>query len=102
MTPDVNVLVAAARSDHPHHGVAREWLEQTLAEPASDATCILMPMVVAGFLRLVTSSRIFNVPTTIEDAVGFVDRLLAVPGVQLAQLGPEWGRFRQLCLDKGL
>lgn len=27
MTPDVNVLVAASRSDHPHHAIAREWLE---------------------------------------------------------------------------
>ena len=24
MTPDVNVLVAASRTDHPHHAVARE------------------------------------------------------------------------------
>jgi len=24
------------------------------------------------------------------------------PGVQLAELGPEWRRFRQLCLDKGM
>ncbi|MFW6732792.1 MAG: hypothetical protein ACODUE_13850 [Synechococcus sp.] len=27
MTPDENVLVAASRSDHPHHTVAIRWLE---------------------------------------------------------------------------
>jgi uncharacterized protein len=27
MTPDVNVLVAASRSDHPHHGPALTWLD---------------------------------------------------------------------------
>ncbi|WP_265289311.1 PIN domain-containing protein [Verminephrobacter eiseniae] len=31
MTPDVNVLVAASRSDHPHHGTARIWLEKSIA-----------------------------------------------------------------------
>lgn len=54
MTPDVNVLLAASRTDHPHHAVA------------------------------------------------FVDALLASPGVQLASLGPEWPKLRQICLDKQL
>ena len=31
MTPDVNVLVAASRSDHPHHWVAHSWLQDALA-----------------------------------------------------------------------
>jgi toxin-antitoxin system PIN domain toxin len=102
MTPDVNVLVAAARSDHPHHGVAHAWLQETLAEAASGTVCTLMPMVLASFLRLVTSPKIFQRPTTIEEAIGFVDALLSLPGAQLAELGPEWGRFRKLCLDKNL
>jgi predicted nucleic acid-binding protein len=34
--------------------------------------------------------------------VAFVDALLASPGVQLAPLGPEWSKLRQLCLDKQL
>jgi toxin-antitoxin system PIN domain toxin len=102
MTPDVNVLVAAARSDHPHHGVARAWLEETLVGPESDAACTLMPMVLASFLRLVTSPKIFRSPTAIEDAIDFLDALLSLPNVQLAELGPEWRRLRDLCLDKRL
>lgn len=102
MTPDVNVLVAAARSDHPHHAEARAWLEETLAAAESDARCTLMPMVLASFLRLVTSPNIFKRPTPIEEAIEFVDALLSVPGVQLAELGPEWKRLRALCLDKKL
>ena len=50
MTPDVNVLVGAARSDHPHHDVARAWLEETLAGADSGTVCTLMPMVLASFL----------------------------------------------------
>lgn len=102
MTPDVNVLVAAARSDHPHHAVARGWLEETLAGADTGTTCTLMPMVIASFLRLVTSPKIFKRPTPIDEAIGFVDAVLLLPGVQLAELGPEWKRLRQLCLDKQL
>lgn len=102
MTPDVNVLVAASRSDHPHHAVAHAWLEQALDAAQGGAVFTLMPMVVGSLLRLVTSPKIFVQPTPIADAVAFVDAVLAVPGVQLAPLGTEWPTFRQLCLDKHL
>jgi toxin-antitoxin system PIN domain toxin len=102
MTPDVNVLVAASRTDHPHHAVARAWLEGVVTASEAGAAFTLMPMVLASYLRLVTSPKIFKLATPIEDAVGFVDALLASPGVQLAPLGPEWPKLRQLCLDKQL
>lgn len=102
MTPDVNVLVAASRTDHPHHAVARDWLERALGTSNTGAVFTLMPMVLASFLRLVTSPKIFQVITPIEDAIAFVDALLTSPGVQLAPLGPEWPKLRQLCLEKKL
>ena len=102
MTPDVNVLVAASRSDHPHHAVARVWLEQAVGAAATGSALTLMPMVLASFLRLVTSPKIFRIPTPIDQAVAFVDALLAASSVQLAALGPEWPRLRQLCVDKQL
>ena len=102
MTPDVNVLVAASRSDHPHHRVARAWLEGAIAGAGSGSSLVLLPMVLAGFLRLVTSPRIFQSPTPVKGAVAFVDALLAVPGACVPELGPEWPRLRQLCLDKQL
>ena len=102
MTPDGNVLVAAFRSDHPHHALARSWLDSALDAAAGGVPFAAMPMAVASFLRLVTSPRIFVEPTPSADAVGFVDALLAMPGVQLASLGPEWPKLRQLCLDRQL
>lgn len=102
MTPDVNVLVAASRTDHPHHVVARVWLEKAVGAAGAGAGLTLMPMVLASFLRLVTSPKIFRSATPVEDALAFVDALLVSPGVQLAPLGPEWSRLRQLCLDKQL
>ena len=100
MTPDVNVLVAASRSDHPHHKAAFACLDEAVVACADGASLKLMPMVVASFLRLVTHSKIFIQPTPVEDAVRFLDALLAVPGVEVPSLGAEWPMLRQLCIDK--
>ena len=100
MTPDVNLLVAASRSDHPHHAAARQWLSTSLAAAGAGAAVTLMPMVVASFLRLVTSPKIFKVPASIDEAMQFVDAVLEQPAVRMANLGPEWPVLRQLCLDK--
>lgn len=102
MTPDVNILVAASRTDHPQHAVALEWLERTASAAETGAAFMLMPLVITSFLRLVTNPRIFPQPTPIERAVEFVDALLAMPGVRLATLGPEWLKLRRLCLEKQL
>jgi uncharacterized protein len=102
MTPDVNVLIAASRSDHPHHAVARTWLERAAASAASGSTLVLLPMVLASFLRLVSSPRVFHEPTPVDHAAAFIDALLAAEGVEVARLGAEWPRLRQLCIDKQL
>jgi hypothetical protein len=58
---------------------------------------------VRGNIRLlVFTPKIFQEPTPVEDAVAFVDALLAAQGVHLAPLGPEWPRLRQLCIEKKL
>ena len=102
MTPDVNVLIAASRSDHPHHKTAFAALDEALSACADGASLKLMPMVVASFLRLVTNPRIFVQPTPVAVAVGFVDALVAVPGVEMPALGAEWPILRQLCTEKKL
>jgi toxin-antitoxin system PIN domain toxin len=100
MTPDVNVLVAASRTNQPHHAVARDWLEEAVSADGSGAAFTLMPMVLASDLRLVTSPKIVQLATPIEHAVALVDALQASPGVRLASLGPGWSTLRQLHLDK--
>lgn len=102
MTPDVNVLIAASRSDHPHHKAAYACLDEAIAACAEGVSLKLMPMVVASFLRLVTNPKIFVQPTPVEDAVGFLDALLAVPGVEIPFLGTEWPMLRQICIAKKL
>lgn len=102
MTPDVNVLVAASRSDHPHHASARTWLNQAIAATSQGLAVRLQPMVIASFLRLVTHPKIFAHPTPIGEAMRFLDALLATPGVDVPALGQEWLHLRRLCLDKAL
>ena len=96
MTPDVNVLLAASRADHPHHPVAREWLERATSTADRGGSLLVLPMVIAGFLRLATNPRTFREPTPPDAAVAFIDSLLAVPGVELAGLGREWPALKRL------
>ena len=102
MTPDVNVLIAASRSDHPHHKTAYSCLNKAIAACADGARLSLMPMVVASYLRLVTNPKIFVRPTPVENAVEFLDTLLAMPGIEMPSLGVEWPMLRQLCVEKNL
>jgi uncharacterized protein len=102
MTPDVNLLIAASRRDHPHHKTAYACMEEAIAACDTGASVKLMPMVVASFLRLVTNSKVFIQPTPPEVAVKFLDALFDIPGVEMPGLGAEWPIFRQLCVDKNL
>ena len=102
MTPDVNVLVAASRSDHPHHEVALVWLTQAVAQAEQGQPLRLQPMVVASFLRLVTHPKVFVHPTPMAQALRFVDALLNSPGVEQPALTTEWPVLRDLCENKRL
>ena len=83
MTPDVSVLVAASRSDHPRHPVAIRWLDAALDACALGQGLALLPMVAAGFLRVVTHPRVFVERTPLAAAQEFLAAVLAVDGVAL-------------------
>ncbi len=103
MTPDVNVLVAAYRSDHPHHAKASHWLVETREACARGSTPLrLLPMVLVGFLRIVTNRRVYPTPDSIENAVAFVESLLESPGVEIACPASEWPLLREKLLGHGL
>lgn len=89
------MLVAASRADHPHHGAALDWLDMALDASAAGAPFKVVPVVLAGFLRLVASPKILRRPTPIAAALAFVDAVLT-------SLGPERPTLRRLCLDRRL
>ena len=96
MTPDINVLLAASRTDHPHHAVADQWLTGAIAAADAGGSLVVLPMVLAGFLRLATHPKIFRQPTPPEAAIAFAESLLSSPGVEIADLGREWPALRRL------
>lgn len=65
------------------------------------ATLVLLPVVFAGFIRLVTNPRVFVNPDSIEDAVAFLDAILQVEGAVAGQGVNEWPSFRSLLLSHG-
>lgn len=102
MTPDVNVLVAASRSDHVHHAAAKQWLDEAMASCRHGGHLEILPMVAAGFLRVVTNRGAFHGPTPTGHAVAFLRALLATQGVSMPSLGPEWPAFQNLCVELNL
>lgn len=102
MTPDVNVLVAASRQDHPHHAVAYAWLKTALVNSGAKQPLAILPMVAAGFLRLVTHPKVFQEPTPLAAAQAFLGAILDSPGVYLPVLGDEWPEIERLCTQHSL
>jgi uncharacterized protein len=95
--PDVNVLVLAHRADQEEHAPVREWLE---AEVNSDRPFMLADIAVAGFLRVVTSPRVYHHPTPLEAALSFVDGIVEQPTcVAVAAGARHWPIFRRLLED---
>lgn len=93
--PDVNVLVYAHREESPEHvrHAARVTALATGPEPFA-----LSELVLQGFIRVVTNPRIFNPPSTTQQAFEFVDSLTELPGCVIIRPGPNhWKIFRRLC-----
>lgn len=99
MTPDVNVLVAAFRPDHPHHLSARAWLDDAVVQAANGRSSFtLMATVVTGFLRITTNPKIFRETDPLQDVSDFIDSLLSCPSVQFQTQGATWPNLQHVCL----
>ncbi len=93
--PDVNVLVAAYREDHVHYSVARSFLKD---QHDTGELLALCDISLSGFLRIVSNPRIFPIPTTLDRAFDFVNKLTALPAVVRIAPGPDhWKIFEELC-----
>ncbi len=92
---DVNVLVYAHRRDAPDHGSYRSWLENLLESPEAYG---VSDLVLTGVIRIVTHPRIFDPPSTLDQALSFVTTIRrrnnAVP---VAPGRRHWDIFVDLC-----
>ena len=92
---DVNVVLAAHRDDHPHHGSVRPWFDDLLA---TDRPFTVPDTVWASFIRLATNRRVFMTPTPLEAAFAFCWAVRGQPG----HVAPDPGEahlaiFERLC-----
>ncbi len=77
---DTNVLVYAADADSPHHPACRDWLERQRGRPDAWYTTWA---ILYEFLRVTTHPRVMRRPWSAREAWGFVEALLASPGLSL-------------------
>lgn len=95
--PDVNVLVYAFRSDLPEHDAHRNWLRGALE---SESRFAVSELVMSGFLRVVTSARVFVRPDRLEDALAFVEAIRTRPNCTTVKPGARhWPIFVRLCRE---
>jgi len=91
--PDINLLIYAYNDRAPHHAKAREWWEGLL----NGKTPVGLPwIVIGGFVRLMTHSRVLATPLDLPSTLGHVRAWLAQPPVRIMQPGT---RFESLFFD---
>ena len=96
---DVNILVYAHRRDAVDHERYRIWLEDLVN---ADVLFGLADLVLSGFMRIVTHPRVFDPPSTLDDALQFVDPLRARPNAaRVAPSEHHWSIFTELCRAAG-
>ncbi len=86
IVPDVNLLIYAYDTTSPHHAAAVSWLEKGMkgGEEIGLAT-----VVIFGFVRISTSSRVFRNPLTVAEATARVGSWLERPHVRIIEPSPH-------------
>ena len=98
--PDVNILIYAAREDSPDHERFSKWFEGLTN---GDEAFALFDFVLSGFLRIVTHPKIFKIPSSMEEALRFVEALKGRPNCVTIAPGPRhWEIFMRLCRSAGV
>ena len=97
--PDVNVLVYAFKQGTPDHARYRDWLQQAIAGPEPVG---LSDLVLSGVVRVVTHPRIFDRPSSPDEALGYVEHPRSVPTTVEVGPGPRhWSIFTSLVTSAG-
>jgi toxin-antitoxin system PIN domain toxin len=91
---DVNILVYAHREDTPDHPAYRDWVEDTIN---SGSAYGVSELVLSGFMRVVTHPKVFERPTPLAVALGFVNQIHSQPHAVPIRPGPRhWAIFEKL------
>jgi uncharacterized protein len=92
---DVNVLAYAYRREVPRHSEFKKFLDSL----ANHSDPFAIPAVVfSGFLRITTHPRIYTLPSPIEKALEFAERVQSLSHCITLVPGPRhWRVFAELC-----
>ena len=92
---DVNIFVHMHRCDSEHHKKVFSFTENILK---SRELFGYSPLILSGFLRVVTHPKIFKTPTDFETAMKFVDSITEHPNAREIISGHSHRHiFRNLC-----
>lgn len=97
LLPDVNVLIYAHRAEAPEHERYAQWLRDIAsgAEPFG-----VSELGASAFVRIVTNSKVWDEPTSVEDALDFIERLRGRSNARpLTHGAASWGHFARLCRE---
>ena len=92
------MLISAHRAELPRHQAARDALKN-LTEGLQPWG--LPIFCIAEFVRVVTHIRVFDPPTSLDQALRFVEALLAAPTLRLLSPGPRFPELFDLCARRG-
>jgi toxin-antitoxin system PIN domain toxin len=99
MIIDVNILLYAVDKRATQHATIRAWWEAALNGPEP----IGLPWIVlVGFLRMSTSSRVFHSPLTPNEAIDHVNAWITNPNARvLLETGEHWSTLAELLRQTG-
>lgn len=92
---DVNIVLSAFRFEaSAQNGEMLAWLETRLSghEPIG-----ISEQALSSVVRISTNPRVFEQPSTPDEAIAFTDALLAAPAARVVRPGARhWSIFREL------
>lgn len=92
---DTNILVYAHREEMPPHRAAFERLRRLVE---GSVPWSLPIFCIGEFVRVVTHPRLFRPPSSLDEALGFIEHVLGSPAARLLTPGAEFPeRFTQIC-----
>ena len=95
--PDTNVLIYAHRKEGPRHKEHEDWINRYRG---GNEAYGLSELVLSSVIRIVTNVKVYKDPTSISDAIGYVEQLREPPQAVIIAPGPRhWKIFADLCIQ---
>ena len=95
---DTNVIIAAHRREHSLHEKANARLRTILEQ---DAPWGLPVFCIGEFVRVVTHARVFNPPSSLDEALRAISGLLESPTARLLSPGAAYFEYLSDALKNG-